>query len=678
MWAPVRQLNPSSATSNTSAVQPCHFVWDMYKKRQRYSSAVLQCKSIRQTQLINHLEGNGALVTKKGLLQHMERHFGSSLTDYVPESYLIGNVTDESFSRFSASYAAVETAAASHLESHPTAGPDSARPVAATERPPGLQNIWIVKPAVMTNRGTGISVVNSVEAVRSIVVKGSRKGRQWIVQRYMETPLLVHGRKFDIRCFVLVTVTQGGKGLRGYLYDHGYVRTSSRRFSLRDLSDRTVHLTNDAVQNKSKEYGKYEDGNKLTYPEFAAILDQAHKGDGDRFFTEVVPRIRDLVQASLTATAARLNSKRRQSCFELLGYDFMVDQSFGTYLIEVNSNPCLELSSPYLAGMLPRLIEHMLQLTVDVHFPPPPPPRTEKRGSANCQQAETAEQDLAAKRLKARTDAMARRARLRARNARRQAEAEARKQAEDTDEVTHCIDGDRSGCSAVKGVTSLMARRAVHSGGGMSAARPGFDTDEYEPVSGQVADLAGQQSVGGLAVGGSSIRLKGAARVSRTVGHSVRPELKRPSSDRLVVASRPPTGRVHTERSRGSDTTIETAIAGKTRRASAVCASRALLPAEPLRPPEANSASERRWSSSSIRSHSGAPTATSSVDSRTEREELSETMGESTAGAVTARKPVRSRAKQSGVDAHTAVDLVDVGGDSAGPNSFREVFHWVG
>jgi hypothetical protein len=47
----------------------------------------------------------------------------------------------------------------------------------------------------------------------------------------------------------------------------------------------------------------------------------------------------------------------------------MVDASLNVWLIEVNSNPCLELASPYLATIIPRLLEHVMQLTVDVAFP---------------------------------------------------------------------------------------------------------------------------------------------------------------------------------------------------------------------------------------------------------------------------------------------------------------------
>lgn len=65
-----------------------------------------------------------------------------------------------------------------------------------------------------------------------------------LVQKYI-TPLLYNKRKVDIRMFMLVTFVKGK--VRGYLYNEGYLRTSSKQFSL-DNFDKYIHLTNDAVQ----------------------------------------------------------------------------------------------------------------------------------------------------------------------------------------------------------------------------------------------------------------------------------------------------------------------------------------------------------------------------------------------------------------------------------------------
>jgi tubulin--tyrosine ligase len=41
-----------------------------------------------------------------------------------------------------------------------------------------------------------------------------------------------------------------------WLYKEGYVRTSCKEFNLKN-TDKFIHLTNDAVQKYSTDYGKY-------------------------------------------------------------------------------------------------------------------------------------------------------------------------------------------------------------------------------------------------------------------------------------------------------------------------------------------------------------------------------------------------------------------------------------
>jgi hypothetical protein len=45
-------------------------------------------------------------------------------------------------------------------------------------------------------------------------------------------------------------------------------RTSSKEFSMNNLSNKYVHLTNDAIQKNSDDYGKFENANKLSFNDF--------------------------------------------------------------------------------------------------------------------------------------------------------------------------------------------------------------------------------------------------------------------------------------------------------------------------------------------------------------------------------------------------------------------------
>jgi hypothetical protein len=84
----------------------------------------------------------------------------------------------------------------------------------------------------------------------------------------------------------------------------------------------------------------------------------------------VLPEMKRMVIMSLESVKKKINSNDRKHCFEIYGYDFMVDELMKPWLIEVNTNPCIEESSPILEKLLPRMLHNAFQLTLDVLFPP--------------------------------------------------------------------------------------------------------------------------------------------------------------------------------------------------------------------------------------------------------------------------------------------------------------------
>lgn len=72
----------------------------------------------------------------------------------------------------------------------------------------------------------------------------------------------------------------------------------------------------------------------------------------------------------MRAVESKLNPAGRRHCMEVFGYDFIIDEARNPWLIEVNTNPCLEESSALLRVLLPRMIDDCLKLTLDVVFPP--------------------------------------------------------------------------------------------------------------------------------------------------------------------------------------------------------------------------------------------------------------------------------------------------------------------
>mmetsp|Transcript_14084 Transcript_14084/g.12436 ORF Transcript_14084/g.12436 Transcript_14084/m.12436 type:complete len:140 (+) Transcript_14084:324-743(+) len=81
--------------------------------------------------------------------------------------------------------------------------------------------------------------------------------------------------------------------------------------------------------------------------------------------------MKSLTTDTIKATYLQIDPHRRHHSFELFGYDYMVDENQKVWLIEVNTNPCLELSSNYLSRLIPSLIENMVEISLDPLFPAP-------------------------------------------------------------------------------------------------------------------------------------------------------------------------------------------------------------------------------------------------------------------------------------------------------------------
>eukprot|EP00831_Metopus_contortus_P043121 TRINITY_DN34636_c0_g1_i1.p1 TRINITY_DN34636_c0_g1~~TRINITY_DN34636_c0_g1_i1.p1 ORF type:complete len:771 (+),score=107.57 TRINITY_DN34636_c0_g1_i1:230-2314(+) len=322
-------------------------------------------------QLCNHLEGNFQLGNKKGLFHNLKLYYqliNFPLNDVIPETYHITKGRDDPeyanfLARFNEEQERLRQEGVSIESDNPEDSEEDSSAQSEEEIEEG-RNIWIVKPGENSNRGVGIKVTRSIREINLLI---SHSTHTFIIQKYIERPLLINRRKFDIRCFALVTSVCGH--IKGYYYPEGYLRTSSSHFTLSRLSQ-DVHLTNEAIQVQFEDFGRFEAGNKISYAEFQTYLDAKRPGEID-INTQILPTIKRIITDTLKSTYLFLDPHRRIHTFELFGYDIMIDDDFKVYLIEANINPCLTVSSAFSAKFIPALVDNTLRIALDPLFPPP-------------------------------------------------------------------------------------------------------------------------------------------------------------------------------------------------------------------------------------------------------------------------------------------------------------------
>ena len=182
-----------------------------------------------------------------------------------------------------------------------------------------------------------------------------------IVQKYLDNPLLYKNRKFDIRCFVLLD-----SNFNLYFCKEGHLKGSSELYNLNN-SNKFIHITNYSLQKNSNKFELYEIGNEMSYKDFKNYL--INENISLDKFDYMINQMKLLIKISFKSVSKKLlKNKKNILCFEIFGYDFILDNDFKLWILEINNNPGLSISSPVIEKLIPRMMDDAFRLTLDKVF----------------------------------------------------------------------------------------------------------------------------------------------------------------------------------------------------------------------------------------------------------------------------------------------------------------------
>ncbi|CAG9765974.1 unnamed protein product [Ceutorhynchus assimilis] len=218
---------------------------------------------------------------------------------------------------------------------------------------------WIVKP-VASSRGRGIFIVQTPTQVPM--------EETVVVAKYISNPFLVLGHKCDLRLYVVVTSFDP---LIIYIYEEGLVRFATVKYdsSHKQLWNPCMHLCNYSINKYHIDYVKSDDpsaenvGHKWT---LSALL--RHLKSEGKDTARLMSQIEDVVIKAVLAcgnsilTASRMFVPHANNCFELFGFDILLDANLKPWLLEVNLSPSLNCDSPLDVRLKSAMLSDLLTL----------------------------------------------------------------------------------------------------------------------------------------------------------------------------------------------------------------------------------------------------------------------------------------------------------------------------
>ncbi|XP_029013265.1 protein polyglycylase TTLL10 isoform X2 [Betta splendens] len=237
------------------------------------------------------------------------------------------------------------------------------------------RHMWICKPTGL-NQGRGIFLLKNQEDVTAFRQKlqhmedrrASRKiyhrqPQAFVVQHYIHNPLLLKGRKFDVRSYLLIACTAPYM----VFFRHGYVRLTCDLYDP-SSSNLSAHLTNQYMQKKNPLYSQLKEDTVWSMESFNAYVNdsfQVAKGlPGDWVMGTFAKRMQQIMAHCFLAVKSKLHSQL--GYFDLIGCDFLIDEHFKVWLLEMNCNPALHTNCEVLKEVIPNIVVETLDLTQEI------------------------------------------------------------------------------------------------------------------------------------------------------------------------------------------------------------------------------------------------------------------------------------------------------------------------
>eukprot|EP00939_MAST-03C_sp_MAST-3C-sp1_P005162 g5162.t1 len=201
---------------------------------------------------------------------------------------------------------------------------------------------WIVKPA-NSSCGRGIFVTSNPRDC----LEADMEGNPYIVSQYIDRPLLIDSLKFDMRIYVAVSSFDP---LTIYVYDDGLARFATEKYTKGDVTgdSKFQHLTNYSVNKYSANFVANKDASVDcgTKQSLQVVMRKLRCMGLD--VSTMWARIHDVIIKTLISIEGHVKTSMRSSlsrsqhcCFQLFGFDVLVDEDLSAWLVEVNFSPSL-------------------------------------------------------------------------------------------------------------------------------------------------------------------------------------------------------------------------------------------------------------------------------------------------------------------------------------------------